>query len=710
MPEIPPPTDLPTQDPIVDALLLLAAFFGQSTDAARVTTGIPLQGGRVSIDSLSECAVRAGLGITPANTSPKTIAATMLPAMLIDHAGYALVVLDRDDERVEVATPGIEGSRWIALDTLIDEHPGRWFFVRPLLRFDARSLLYRLPRPRRWFWDAFLANRSIYMWALLATAFVNIAAAVVPFYTMAVYDRVVPNNALDSLWVLATAVVVIAFFDFVMKLLRSYLVESAARKADLAMSAHIFAHSLKLRAASRPASGGVLANIVRDFEAVREFASAATLTLLGDLPFMFFFLAIIALVGGALVWIPLTIIPIMIGVSWWLRKPIARELSANMEEGAQRTAHLFEVMNGLDTVKALGADAWARRKWEALTVRIAESTLRMREWSAFGGSFSATMNVLTTVLLISAGAILIGQGELTLGQLIAVSMLSGRALGPATQLAGLILRSQQVRMSLAALDQVMEAPVDESDASLHLNSLRGSIEFRELHFAYPEGAPLLKGVDLTIAPGEKVGFIGRIGSGKSTLFRLLLNLYAPNQGTVLVDGVSVGQIEPLSLRRLLGYVPQDIVLFHGDIRENILLGATNVSDKRLMEVVRAACLEETLAQLPAGLATEVGERGERLSGGQRQAVAIARALLHAPPVLLLDEPSSMMDPATEAQLIRNLRNTKDQTLLLVTHRTAMLPLVDRLVVIDRGQIVADGARDQILRRLKAGGMPQEEAA
>jgi ATP-binding cassette subfamily C protein LapB len=267
------------------------------------------------------------------------------------------------------------------------------------------------------------------------------------------------------------------------------------------------------------------------------------------------------------------------------------------------------------------------------------------------------------------------------------------------------VRYEQTRQAIDALDKIMEAPTDETTDSLHLPRMSGRIDFRDAHFAYPNSAPLLKGLNLTIRPGEKVGFIGRIGSGKSTLFKLLLNLYSPDQGAVMVDGMAVNQLEPQSLRRQVGYVPQDVVLFHGDIRENILLGSAQVSDADMLEALRLSCLDETLAQMPNGLGTQVGERGERLSGGQRQAVSIARALVQQPRMLLLDEPSSMMDPATEARLIENLRNIKGTTMLLVTHRTAMLPLVDRLVVLDQGRVVLDGPRNEVLRKLQGGPAP-----
>ncbi len=710
MPELNPTPDQRSaehiSDAVLDRLVFLARYHGRSVDPAQLTAGVPLPEGRVSAAELAECAGRAGLALTPAQASPDQIRASMLPALIVGDDGDAVAVLHRDGTRFECALPGVEGSHWLELARLLADHPGHWYFLRPVFHFDVRSLLYHLPQPRRWFWDVFKANRNIYQWALLATVVINLIAIVIPFYTMAVYDRVVPNSALDSLWVLTTAAVAVTLFDLLNKLLRSYLLEAAARKADVALSSHIFAHSLRLRAASRPASGGVLANVVRDFETVRDFFTSTTLTLLGDLPFMLFFLVVIAFVGGWLALVPLLIIPLALGVAWSLRGPLGRTVNSNMQESAARTAHLFEVMNGLDTVKALGAEAWARRKWEGLTLQIADNNLHMREISTFGNTTVATLIGLNTVLIIMFGAIMVAAHDMSLGQLIAVSMLSSRAIAPVAQLAGLLIRWEQTKVALHALDKIMESPTDGGAGGLHIPGLRGEVELRDVHFAYPNTPPLLNGLNLHIRAGEKVGFIGRIGSGKSTLLRLLLNIYAADKGAVLVDGLSVGQMDPLSLRRQIGYVPQDVTLFHGDIKENILLGASNISDARLLEAVRQACLEETLAQLPAGLATQVGERGERLSGGQRQAVAIARALVHSPRLLLLDEPSSMMDPATEHLLIQNLRSLNDVTLLLVTHRTAMLPLVDRLVVMDQGRIVLNGPRDEVLRRLQGTSQAQ----
>ena len=673
---------------LIDQLIFLAHFFGKRADRVQLLADTPIVDDRISEPQIHECAARAGLALTRSESGLREFKDSELPVLLTSPGGQSLVILSRNGEQWECVLAGIKGSKKMSLGEIRRDFDGTAYFA--------------LQRPRRWFWDTLLKNKAIYGWALLATVLVNVFAAVIPFYTMSVYDRVVPNNALDSLWVLTSAVVVVALFDIVIKMLRSYLLESAARKADIAISSHIFAHTLRLRAASRPASGGVLANIVRDFESVRDFVTSSTLTLLGDVPFMLFFLVVIALIGHWLVLVPLILIPITIGVSMLIRRPLSRILGSNMKESAQRTAHLFEVMNGIDTIKSIGAEVWARRQWEMLTVKISENSVHLREWSAFGTQFSLLMTSLSSILLVMFGAMLIVDSTITMGQLIAVTMLAGRAIAPATQIAALIVRYEQTKQALDALDKIMESPIDEPADSLHLPQLQGRIDFRDVHFSYPNSSPLLKGLNLSIQAGEKVGFIGRIGSGKSTLFRLILNLYGPDQGNVLIDGVAANQIEPQSLRRQIGYVPQDITLFHGDIRENILLSGTQVSDQQLLEAVRLACLDDTLTQLAQGLGTQVGEGGSRLSGGQRQAVAIARALVQQPQMLLLDEPTSMMDPGTEQKLIENLRSIKDRTILLVTHRMAMLPLVDRLIVVEQGRVVLDGPRNEVLRTLQGG--------
>ena len=700
-----------SSDRILSQLEFLSDYFGKAVEPDRITSNVPLPDGRVTERELEECATRAGLEVAECDRPIRSLKRTMLPVLGIAEDGHAVTLVDYRDGHFECRYPGIPGTSWVSPDELKLERLEKWYFVRPIVYFDKRSLLYHLPDPKRWFWDTLKTNRGIYAWALLGTVAINLFGAVIPFFTMAVYDRVVPNNALSSLWVLASAAVIVVLFDFAIKVTRSHLVDAASRRVDISLSSRIFSQALRLRAASRPASGGVLANVVRDFESVRDFFTSTTLTVLGDMPFVLFFIAIIALVAGPLALIPVLLIPTALGAAWLLRKPMNRILEENTQASSQRTAHLFEVMNGLDTVKCVGAESWARRKWELLTVKLSGDSVRLRGLAALGNYITGSLTSLTTVLMVTFGALMIAANELTLGQLIAASMLSSRAVAPISQLAGIIVRWQQTKIALEALNQIMEAPTDDEDGKLHLPAIRGQVELRDVSFAYPGSMPLLNGMNLRINPGEKVAFIGRIGSGKSTVLKLLLNLYQPEKGTVMVDNIPVSHVDPHNLRRQIGYVPQDVVLFHGDIRENILMGATDISDAELLEAIHIACLEPTLAQLPEGLSTQVGERGERLSGGQRQAIGIARALVRKPRLLLMDEPSSMIDPGTENQLIQNLRNhLQETTLILVTHRMAMLPMVDRLVVFDQGRITADGPRDLVLERLAAAQGAKPKAA
>lgn len=682
-----------------DAVVFLARFFGVALEAERLRASLAAYGAASSSTALAQVLAHGGLAGTELAVG-RARRPTEMPALLLNQQGQVLVVLALKQGRYECHVPGIEGSSWFDAATLEAEVPqARWVAVRPKMFFDQRSLLYSLPLNGRWFWDVFDRNRWILRWALLGTLVLNIIGALLPFYAMAVYDRVIPNNATASLAVLSIAAVALTGFELVMRLLRGELVETASRRIDVALSSAIFAQCLRLRAASRPASGGTLANTVRDFETVREFFASSTLTALGDIPFLLLFLVVIAVVGGWLALVPLLAIPLLLLVALAAKRPLARHVAASMQESGQRTAHLFESMNGLDTIKVLGAEAWSRRKWENLTMVIAANSVETREIVSRVNYINAAVMALAGTAVVAVGALMMGEKLLTLGQIIAVSMLTGRALAPISQIAGLIIRWEQTKLSYTALNKIMHAPTDEDEASLQAPPLSGRIEFRDVTFAYPQSPALLDKLNLVIKPGERVGIIGKLGSGKSTLLRLLLNQYGPTSGSVLFDDLASTQLDPLSLRRQIGYVPQDVTLFYGSLRENIELGRSQPDDQQLLESIRLACLDDIITQLPNGVATEVGERGERLSGGQRQAVAMARALLAKPPILLLDEPSSMFDPGTEQRLIGRLRTLSNTTIILVTHRMAMLGLVDRLIVFDRGRIVADGPRDEVLRVL-----------
>ena len=442
--------------PLHESVVFLARFLGTPVQVERLRDSLASHdqqhGSSLDAEALRNLLQPAGLvgTVLPAGVARRP---TELPALLLGEAGRCVVALTLKDGRFECHLPGIEGSTWLTPEALAQELPQPlWLAVRPALHFDARSLLYTLPQAGRWFWDTFNRSRWMFGWALLGTLMLNIFGALIPFYSMAVYDRVVPNNAMGSLAVLTTAAVLLMGFELVMRLLRSHLLEVAARRIDVALSAQVFAQCLRMRAANRPASGGVLANTVRDFEAVREFFATSTLTVLGDLPFMFFYLGVIALVGGWLALVPLAVMPVLIGVAWASRRPLARKVSESMQESSQRTAHLFETMNGLDTVKALGAEAWSRRKWEALTQAIAHNNLETREITSRINYINTALLAAAGVAVVAVGAVMMANQALSMGQLIAVSMLAGRALAPVSQIAGLMVRWEQTKLSFEALN------------------------------------------------------------------------------------------------------------------------------------------------------------------------------------------------------------------------------------------------------------------
>lgn len=709
------PAPGPRPRPVLESVQFLAQFLGSTAQVERLqeilATHDPAQSGpALPPELLRRLFAAAGLVTTRLSTSSAR-RPTEMPALVLGLTGRSLVVVAMKGALFECHVPGIEGSTWLDAEAIAQEVPGgRWYAVRSRVFFDQRSLLYTLPEPAQWFWGVFRRNRGIFGWALLGTLALNLFGVLLPFYAMAVYDRVIPNNAMGSLGVLTSGVLLLMAFEYITRLIRSHLLETAARRMDVALSARVFAQCLRMRSTDRPASGGVLANTVRDFESVRDFFATTTLTVLGDLPFVLLYLAVIALVGGWLALVPLLAIPLLLGLAWAARRPLAKAVGEGMRESSQRTAHLFETMNALDTVKSLGAEAWSRRKWEGLTQAIATNTEKTRNLMTRTSYANATVMALVGVAVVGVGAVLVADQALTLGQIIAVSLLSTRALTPVSQIASLIVRWEQTKLSYQALNKIMAAATDNDGATLQAPPLTGRIEFREVSFAWPEQPEVVSQVSLRIKPGERVGVIGRLGSGKSTLLKLLLNQVSPTRGSVLVDDLVTTHLDALSLRRQMGYVPQDVTLFHGSLRENIEMGRSQTDDATLVQAMKTAGLDEVVAQLPEGPATQVGERGERLSGGQRQAVAMARALLAKPRVLLLDEPSSMLDPASEQKLIERLRALPDTTIVLVTHRMAMLALVDRLVVMDRGRVVADGPRDQVLKALAGGAGAAAPAA
>ena len=563
-----------------------------------------------------------------------------------------------------------------------------------------------MPRVEHWFWGVVKQAWPIYAEVLLASLLINIFALVTPLYTMNVYDRVVPNDTTETLWALTFGVLIVMMFDFVMRMLRGYLVDLAGKRIDVILSANIFERALGVRMESRPQSVGSFASNVQEFESFREFITSATITALVDMPFVFIFIFAIYWVGGWLCIVPIVTLPLVILCGLLVQRQLGAVIQESFRCGAQKQGVLIESLTGIETIKALAAEGAIQRKWEQLVGTVAKLGIKSRTLSQAIINSSMTIQQMSSIAIVVFGVYLINDRLLTVGALVACTMLNSRALAPLGSIAGLLARYHQSAASLRTLHNVMSLPVERpaNKSFVHRPVILGSIEFREVTFTYPgHKVPALSNVSFKIAAGERVGMIGRIGSGKSTIEKLILGLYKPTTGSILVDGVDVNQIDPATLRRNIGYVPQDIVLFFGTVKENILFAAPYADDAAMLRAAEIAGVTEFIHPSEQGFDLPIGERGEGLSGGQRQAVAIARSLLLDPPVLIMDEPTNALDNRSEENFKGRLANSlSGKTFVLVTHRASLLTLVPRLIVLDGGKVVADGPKEQVMQALAGG--------
>ncbi|AYC33937.1 type I secretion system permease/ATPase [Pseudomonas cavernae] len=694
-------------DPLLDSLLTLCALHQKPASRAMLSTGLPLPAQRLSAELLPRAAARAGLQGRLLQRRLEQIPAIALPALLLLQEGRCAVLVGWEaDGRARLLLSESDGGEVLVEARLLaEDYSGQVFFAQPQHKFDINHGAL-IPRTRSWFRDTLKRSRWLYTDAIAASLLINIIALAAPLFVMNVYDRVVPNQAAATLWVLAIGISGAYLFDLLLKTMRGLCLDLAGKKTDLIISATLFERIVGMAMKFRPARVGSFAQNIHEFQSLRDFLASLTLTSLIDLPFTLLVLLVIALLGGHLVWIPMLAFPLALTIGWVLQKPLVATMDRTMALAAERQSSLIETLAGLDAVKVNNAESERQYQWEQTIGTLGRLELRVRMLSSLALNITQLIQQLAGVVMIICGVYLIIDGQLSMGGLIACYMLSGRALSPLSQLSGLLTRYQQARLTMISVDQMMALPQErhEEERPLTRQVLQGAIECRQLDFQYPnQQTPALQGVTLAIRPGEKVGIIGRSGSGKSSLAKLLVGLYQADAGSLLVDGMDVRQIDISELRHNIGYVPQDIQLLSGTLRDNLVSGARYVEDELVQQAAELAGVHDFVRLHPQGYEQQVGERGQNLSGGQRQNIALARALLLNPPILLLDEPTSAMDNTGEERLKQRLHNViADKTLILVTHRASMLSLVDRLVIIDRGQIIADGPKAAVMEALKKG--------
>ena len=563
------------------------------------------------------------------------------------------------------------------------------------------------PSPRSatdWFRHAISRRRMLFIDGALATLTINAVGLASSFYSMQVYDRVVPTMGYATLWVMTAGVLLAIALELGMRHLRARLIERACKAIDEELSAVFFAHALAIRMDQRPLTVGTFAAQIRQFELVRNFLTASTMFVLADAPFALIFIAVMALIAGPLALVPLVMVPLSVMAGLMFRKPLARRAKAHMEESNRKNGLLIEAIDGIESVKAASGEWKMLDRWRALTHLLSGNETAIKDLSNLAATLTQTLQQLGYVGLVAAGAYAIGAGQLTVGGLIACTIISGRALGPLAQIPGLIVQWQHARYALKGLDQIMALPADTSPAERRIvpDHCRGQLKLQDLRHAWGPDAPALQVKSLTLKPGDRVAVLGAIGSGKSTLLKLMSGLYRPGAGRAFLDEVDMANLAPEFVREHVGYLPQDVRLFQGTLRENLALGLPSPTDEQILAACRLTGLDRVIAAHPRGLGLHISEGGRGLSGGQRQLAGLTRLVLARPRVMLLDEPTAAMDPQLEAFIADGLfgQCPPDSTLVVVTHKPALLRHFNRILVIDRGCVVADGPRDEVLHRLR----------
>lgn len=693
-------------DPLAMSLIRIARDHEINITQQGILAGLPLPNGKLIPQYFSRAAERVGLSSNIIQQPLQQINTLVLPAIVLlkDHSACVMYKFDQSTQVATVYFPELGDTvTEIPIAQLQEKYLGSMIYLQQR-QFIVDNQVKVHNKEQHWFWYVLHQHRSIYKDILLAALFINIFALCMPLFVMNVYDRVVPNHAIDTLWVLALGIFIVICADFCLKMLRSYFVDLAANRADTKLSAFIMEKVLGRRMEQNNQSVGALASSVQSYESIRSFTSSMTVASLVDLPFLLLFMAVIAVISWVFL-IPLVLAAVLIiayGLSTHVR---LRQLSEEMTEASQqRQSFLIEALNSQETVKSFNANTRMQTIWERATGFVIHYSSRLRFLGGSVGSFAAWVQQTTGVVIIIVGVYLIVAGELTQGALIACYMLSTRALAPVSQIAGLLTQYYQASSSLKQLDQIVntEQERDQMKGWVSHPHIVGNIEFNNVGLKYPnEQRSAVNGLSFSIKAGEKVAILGKIGSGKSTIEKILMALYQPTEGAVFIDQTNISQIDPAELRGQIGYIPQDIKLLNGTVLSNITLGNPHISREALERCLLISGLGQVLKGHEDGLSLQVGEGGSRLSGGQRQAVAVARAIAQQANVLIFDEPTSAMDASMEQHVIQHLKeHMKDQhTLLLVTHKPSLLALVDRVIVLEDGKIIADGPKNNVLKTI-----------
>ncbi|MFP4487317.1 MAG: type I secretion system permease/ATPase [Campylobacterales bacterium] len=709
-------------DPVLDSLAIFCKINGRPYSKESLIAGLPIEDGKNSptLFSLksskslfSRAATKAGFKTRILKTKLEDINTLLLPAIVLlkpkaegGEAG-ACILLNFDDEMKNARlilpeAPDLESI--VSIEELNRRYLGFTVLLKKQLRVEDGKKSHTNIKESHWFWGTVTIVKDVYRDVIIASFMINLFVLATPLFTMNVYDRVIPNNATQTLWVLAIAVLFVYVVDVALKFLRSYFLETAGKKTDIIASSIIFERVMDLRMSSLPGSVGSLANIIKEFESIRAFLTSSTISLLIDLPFVVIFLLVIYYVGGVIALIPLGIIIIILLYTYYAKSKLGDMIKETYGAGSNKNSVLIESLSSIETLKSISATGYMQWNWEEATADIADKSISTKTISASITTITSFLVQLNTVLIIIAGVYLIQNGDLTMGGLIATVIIGSRTISPMGQVASLLATYEHTKASYSAIDEIMNLPVEHPQGKKFVArpEYRGDINIRGLNFTYPgSDKSALNNINIEIKRGEKVAFIGKIGSGKSTMLKLLNSLYYPDSGSILVDKIDIKQIDPTELRKNIAYVSQDTVLFNGTVRDNVVYRAPHSDDEDIIKVSDVAGVLDFINKHPKGFDMPVGERGFQLSGGQKQSVGIARAFLLDSPIVLMDEPTSAMDSTSEALFITKVKKfIQNKTVIISTHKSSLLQLVDRVIVLDEGRVVMDGPKEEILERIK----------
>lgn len=690
-------------DTLLECLMFLAKYHKRETSSESLTFGLSLYDKSMNLKLFYQASER--IGLIPKNvTRPhiKNISKLALPSILILDNDRHCVLLDVDFEKNEVTVilPGLSnGETIMSIEKLESEYTGSVIIIKPGYDFKNRVKHEEfIPSPSEWFWDTLRRNKDIYSQVIFASICINLFVIATPLFTMNVYDRVLPNNAMETLWVLFFGITIVMLFDLALKIIRTYFLGIASKRADIIMSNKIFDHLLNIKIEAKPASTGLFISRLQSFENVREFFTSATIAILVDLPFVIIFIALIAYIGGWVAIIPTTALVINILLSWKSQKHIKKVVEASTKEDQIKQTTLIETVTGLEIVKNVRAQSRMKTHWEDSVEKTVHYSEKAQFLSQTVTTITSFIGKFSNILIVVAGVYLATKGEMTMGAIIATMMLNSRVLAPVSKLVSMVTRFDKTMIAFKNINELMNMPVEKQDkAYISRPNIYGDIELKDVNFRYKgQNFDILKNLNIKIKKGEKVAILGKIGSGKSTLLKVILNLFESTNGSILLDKTDTRQIDPVDLRKAIGLVPQEPFLFMGTIKDNITVGEQYATDEEVVRASKISGLDDFIGKHESGFDLIVGERGEGLSGGEKQSVTLARALLSDPNILMLDEPTNSMDRQSEKAFIKNLKEvTVDKTLVVVTHKMSLLSLVDRVIILDNGEIIADGTKEEI---------------